>query len=101
MKRLHVAELLTVLAVLAFVLWPRPEPAKVVVAPESKPSVPNPACATMRNETLGAPYLPEPNRDDMRKAQLLWGGDSLVPRQFRLRPQTLRRGLRPVAEDRR
>jgi hypothetical protein len=75
MKRLHVAELLTVLAVLAFVLWPRPEPAKVVVAPESKPSVPNPACATMRNETLGAPYLPEPNRDDMRKAQLLWGGD--------------------------
>ncbi len=36
---------------------------------------PNPACRLMRNNTLGAPYPPEPNREDTRKAQLLWGGD--------------------------
>lgn len=36
---------------------------------------PNTACRTMRNSVVGAPFLPEPNRDDTRKAQLLWGGD--------------------------
>jgi hypothetical protein len=35
----------------------------------------NPACATLRNNVTGAPYLPEPNRDDTRKALLTWGGD--------------------------
>jgi len=36
---------------------------------------PNPACRTMRNNTPGLPFPPEPNREDTRKAQLLWGGD--------------------------
>jgi hypothetical protein len=35
----------------------------------------NPACATMRNSVIGAPFLPEPNRDDTRKALATWGGD--------------------------
>ena len=39
---------------------------------------PNPACRTMRNNVIGAPFLPEPNRDDTRKAQLLWGGDPSI-----------------------
>ena len=36
---------------------------------------PNPACRTMRNSVAGAPLLPEPNRDDTRKAMGLAGGD--------------------------
>ncbi len=39
---------------------------------------PNPACRTMRNVTIGAPFLPEPNREDTRKALLLWGGDPSI-----------------------
>jgi hypothetical protein len=30
----------------------------------------------MRNNVIGAPYLPEPNRDDTRKAMALAGGDT-------------------------
>jgi hypothetical protein len=36
---------------------------------------PNPACRTMRNSVAGAPFPPEPNREETRKAQFLWGGD--------------------------
>ena len=36
------------------------------------------ACRTMRNVVIGAPFLPEPNRADTRKAQLLWGGDPSI-----------------------
>ena len=36
------------------------------------------ACRTMRNVVVGAPHLPEPNREDTRKAQLLWGGDPSI-----------------------
>jgi hypothetical protein len=36
---------------------------------------PNPACRVMRNSVAGAPFPPEPNRDDMRKALSTWGGD--------------------------
>ena len=36
---------------------------------------PNPTCRIMRNSVAGAPFPPEPNREETRKAQLLWGGD--------------------------
>ena len=36
----------------------------------------DPACAVMRNNVIGAPHLPEPNRDDARKAMALAGGDT-------------------------
>ena len=36
---------------------------------------PNPACKLMRNVVPGAPYLPEPNRADARRAMALAGDD--------------------------
>jgi hypothetical protein len=47
----------------------------------------NPACAVMRNNVIGAPYLPEPNRDDTRKAMALAGGARLF--SFRARPRAI------------
>jgi hypothetical protein len=36
---------------------------------------PTPACRTMRNSVAGAPFPPEPNREETRKALATWGGD--------------------------
>src|ERR1700719_1351886 len=40
---------------------------------------PNPACRLLRNNTIGAPYPPEPNRADTRAAMQRAGGGTRSP----------------------
>ena len=56
------------LALLAFL-------ALLIAAPPTAATEYGHGACTLRNNVTGAPFPPEPNRDDMRKAQLLWGGD--------------------------
>jgi hypothetical protein len=66
MKPHHVIAALAVAVVALLFLWPS-------LATEYAAN-PNPACRLLRNNTLGAPFPPEPNRADTRAAMQRAGG---------------------------